>query len=397
MDDVAQFQAEMWSLYTVAVLFITLRLAARWRTVGFIGLQGDDYVIAITLIFYTALTVIAHTGGTLYYGSERPERHPAPPPDHPNYSIWVSGAQLHIASWFMYASTLWLLKLSLLFLYLRLTAGLSGGYRTRTMLGFSLMIFTYLAVILTVFLGCRPFHYYWRSVPPPQNHCQAAVSRPIVITAYTTNVFTDLYLMSIPLPMLWNTSMPTWKKLGLGFLFTGGFVVIIFTTIRCVIIITNPTRGAPLSGTWAVRESFVAIVTTNLPMVFTLVKGMLGPRFRTAQPGASALDDKAGMPLDTLDRRKENCSRRCRGSFAPNPTVTNMIFSQSEERMVNGQDSPPLSRPRTPAELEAEDSMEKEIERPKMPIVEMYAGPRSPRAPYELDAADNELHVKYPV
>lgn len=132
-------------------------------------------------------------------------------------------------------------------------------------------------------------------------------------------------------------------------------------------------------------------------MVFTLVKGMLGPRFRTAQPGASALDDKAGMPLDTLDRRKENCSRRCRGSFAPNPTVTNMIFSQSEERMVNGQDSPPLSRPRTPAELEAEDSMEKEIERPKMPIVEMYAGPRSPRAPYELDAADNELHVKYPV
>lgn len=55
MDDVAQFQAEMWSLYTVAVLFITLRLAARWRTVGFIGLQGDDYVIAITLVRWSFL------------------------------------------------------------------------------------------------------------------------------------------------------------------------------------------------------------------------------------------------------------------------------------------------------------------------------------------------------
>jgi hypothetical protein len=71
-----------------------------------------------------------------------------------------------------------------------------------------------------------------------RDNCQPAVSRPIVIACYTCNVFTDLYLISIPLPMLWSTSMALWKKIGLGILFSGGIVVMVFATIRSVLIVT---------------------------------------------------------------------------------------------------------------------------------------------------------------
>lgn len=64
------------------------------------------------------------------------------------------------------------------------------------------------------------------------------MSRPIVWSTYTANVVTDIYLISIPVPMLWQTTMKTWKKVGLGILFSGGLLIIVFATVRAVLIVT---------------------------------------------------------------------------------------------------------------------------------------------------------------
>jgi hypothetical protein len=98
-----------------------------------------------------------------------------------------------------------------------------------------------------------------------------------------------MYLLSIPLPMLWMSSLRPAKKVGLMILFGGGFLVIACATLRCVLIVTvrsssvnliphlltnnpqDPINGAQLAGGWAVRETFVAVVTTNLPMVYPLL------------------------------------------------------------------------------------------------------------------------------
>lgn len=52
------------------------------------------------------------------------------------------------------------------------------------------------------------------------------------------NVATDLYLLSIPLPMLWAAALKPLKKAGLMVLFGGGVLVIACATLRCVLIIT---------------------------------------------------------------------------------------------------------------------------------------------------------------
>jgi hypothetical protein len=51
------------------------------------------------------------------------------------------------------------------------------------------------------------------------------------------NVSTDLYIMSIPIPILLRTSFSTPKKLGLVLLFSGGIFVSVAGVLRCVEIL----------------------------------------------------------------------------------------------------------------------------------------------------------------
>ena len=68
--------------------------------------------------------------------------------------------------------------------------------------------------------------------------CQPAVSAQVVWVYLAFNVVTDLYLLSIPLPMLWAAALKPLKKAGLMVLFGGGILVIACATLRCVLIIT---------------------------------------------------------------------------------------------------------------------------------------------------------------
>jgi hypothetical protein len=45
----------------------------------------------------------------------------------------------------------------------------------------------------------------------------------------------------------------------------------------------DPVNGPQLAGAWGVRESFVATVTTNLPVLFPLVKRLFKPLFSSIQ------------------------------------------------------------------------------------------------------------------
>jgi hypothetical protein len=375
---VENFRGEIWSLFALGVLFTLSRMVARLRIVGFRQLKPDDYLVCLSLLFFSGEAAIADYGGSIFYGAERrgvrgglgPEALAQLPAGDPRLQLWLEGQRLHFSSWFMYTSSLWTLKLSLLFLYLRLTVGLAGSYRRRIFIGFGMLAATYIAVFIVPFAACRPFSQYWTARPFPPLQCRPAVAPPIVVLTYVTNVVTDLYLISIPLPMFWETTMKSWKKYSLALLFSGGAIIVVFATIRLVLIVTDPVNGAPVSGTWSVRETFVAIVVTNAPMAFTLVRGLLGPAFRSTDRGNSSPPQvgqykgkqlssgdggetgRSGVPLATIGSGTKN-SRRDRGRSS-HAMMTNQIFSESEERIVYGDDSPALSG-RTLQPLESQD------------------------------------------
>lgn len=68
--------------------------------------------------------------------------------------------------------------------------------------------------------------------------CQPAISKIDILVTVVLNVLTDVYLMSIPIPMLWHSSLRPFKKAGLILLFSGGAFVTVAGILRCVLIIT---------------------------------------------------------------------------------------------------------------------------------------------------------------
>lgn len=67
--------------------------------------------------------------------------------------------------------------------------------------------------------------------------CQPAISNQVIWVYLSMNVVTDLYLISIPVPMLWQSSLKPVKKFGLIILFSGGLFVVACAILRCALIV----------------------------------------------------------------------------------------------------------------------------------------------------------------
>lgn len=44
--------------------------------------------------------------------------------------------------------------------------------------------------------------------------------------------------------------------------------------LRCVLILLAGPNGAEQAGSWAVRETFVAVVVSNMPIIYSLLRGI---------------------------------------------------------------------------------------------------------------------------
>ncbi|CAG9946063.1 unnamed protein product [Clonostachys rosea f. rosea IK726] len=285
MDDsekaaLASFSAEAFSYLSLGIAVILLRTFTRTRQVGITGLTADDYFMLLTIVPYTTETVLAHAvsqqfNGLTNSGMTDAER-AALSPDSEEWAWRVAGSKVQIAGWCMYASVLWTIKASLCAFYSRLTDGVHG-YRVRILTGYAIIGVTYLVVILTYLLSCQPFSHFWQIYPDPGNLCQPALSKVYVLLSVTLNITTDAYLILIPVPMLWGTQLPTFKKLTLVVVFSGALFVMAAGLLRGILILKNPVDGPREGSAWAVRESFVAVVTSCLPMIWGWLKIKLKP------------------------------------------------------------------------------------------------------------------------
>lgn len=169
--------------------------------------------------------------------------------------------------------------------------------------------------------------------------CQPAISKIDIFVTVVLNVITDLYLMSIPIPMLWHASLPKAKKGGLILLFSGGLFVTMAGILRCVLILTDPINGAQQAGSWAVRETFVAVVTSNMPMVFPLVMRWGRPLIGTLRSISSTANkhsklSRSGDPHSGAFKLEDKNPRRGMGPRSVNP-ITEFTMSGSEERIID--------------------------------------------------------------
>ncbi|KAK2612670.1 hypothetical protein QQS21_001287 [Conoideocrella luteorostrata] len=265
-----EFNRELWTLLFFGTLATVLRTYSRVRAMGFLRLQPDDYLAWVAMTLYGIESGLAYSVGVFAHGlanNGMTDAHRAAlPTNSEEHGLRVVGSIIQLCGWSTYSTLLWSLKVSWLFFYMRLTEGLGRRYRTRIRIyiGFGLVLVTWLAVLLNIFLGCRPFRRYWQINPDPG--------------------------------------------------------------------IKNPVQGAQQAGVWAVRETFVAVVTTNLPLVFTLVKGWLAPLFGSI---GSALSSKLSSRklsggMARIIRTFGQGSRSWRGPSTANP-IPDFTANESDE------------------------------------------------------------------
>ena len=77
-----------------------------------------------------------------------------------------------------------------------------------------------MSVVLEGLLICRPLAYYWD--PLLEHTC--GNTEAAYLAAHVINLVTDISVIVLPMPVLWNLNMRASKKLGISIMFGGGAV-----------------------------------------------------------------------------------------------------------------------------------------------------------------------------
>ncbi|OJJ56037.1 hypothetical protein ASPSYDRAFT_400176 [Aspergillus sydowii CBS 593.65] len=271
----AQFEVEAFTLLAIAIVAIAIRVAARWSTAGPSNFQLDDYLMPLAGVVYGLETGAAFCVGAWWQGlannSMTDEQRAALDPSSQEYALRVGGSKTQVLGWSLYTTLLWLLKTCMAVFYSRLTAGLIN-MKIRVKVAYVLIGVTYIAVICSILFGCHPMKKNWQIYPNPGNYCQPAVSKIDVYVTVILNVATDMYLITIPTPILFKARLPLREKIELLILFSGGTFVMAAGILRCVLILTAGANGASQAGSWACRETFVAVIIGNAPMIYPYMR-----------------------------------------------------------------------------------------------------------------------------
>ncbi|KAK8067314.1 hypothetical protein PG997_014061, partial [Apiospora hydei] len=275
---------ESWTLLGLGLSVIVVRIGMRVATMGR-RLAADDVLMLVAALLFIAETVLAYSVTAWWRGMANngydDEQRASYAKDPLMTWLIIAGSKTQIAGQNCYTAMLWTLKTAVCSFYSRLTHDLAG-YKYRIRVAFGFIFVSWFTVHMTLMAGCFPFYKYWQFYPNPGNSCQAAVSKVFILTCFVLDVLTDAYLLSIPLPMLWRTDLPKPKKIALSVVFSGAAFVMVAALLRCYFIMTDSKEGASQSGEWACRETFVAVVTSNVPVIWSSGRILLGPRGRLA-------------------------------------------------------------------------------------------------------------------
>ncbi|KAL8677798.1 MAG: hypothetical protein Q9186_005805 [Xanthomendoza sp. 1 TL-2023] len=129
-------------------------------------------------------------------------------------------------------------------------------------------ILWWVGVMLTAFLHCRPFAYYWdRSIPG--GHCVNDNLIGYTITSF--NIVTDLIVLILPIPWLWGMNMAVPKRMAVVGLFVLGSFVCIAGIIRLPFLselqLSDITYTSVSVGVWISVECNIGILSACLPIL----------------------------------------------------------------------------------------------------------------------------------
>ena len=91
-----------------------------------------------------------------------------------------------------------------------------------------LLLITLLYGLLCFVLQCQPVHAFWQ--PQVQHHCFDQLA--YYIAHGSLNLVTDVFVVLMPIPILWSLQLPTARKTGLVAVFLLAGLWVLKCTVR---------------------------------------------------------------------------------------------------------------------------------------------------------------------
>ncbi|CAL8584100.1 hypothetical protein XPA_009705 [Xanthoria parietina] len=202
--------------------------------------------------------------------------------------------QAFYASEIIWATSIPIIKLSILLLYIRIF----GRLRYFKNLAYIIGIFSVcwgIMVILVCALQCRPVQFTW-----DKSGKGTCINAPLFfIIGSAPNVLTDFVLLVLPLPAVWNLHTTRAQKISLTGIFMLGSLTCIISLVRFVQLITNANMDATWSlgivSIWSTAEPNLGIVSACLPTMKPLLRRFL-PQSKTRSAKASKQSGESSEP-----------------------------------------------------------------------------------------------------
>ncbi|KAK3170138.1 hypothetical protein OEA41_009524 [Lepraria neglecta] len=259
-DRQAETIASLVVMMVLSGLAVILRLVSRKISAAKFGI--DDALIIVALLFSWGLSVDGFVA--MHYGFALHEI-------TLNLSDIVNFAKTDWASQIIFAAAITMTKLSLLFFYHRIFP--VRKFTIISIITGIVMVGWCIALIFSVIFGCKPVGYFWDKTIQG-GHCINENVLSYGITA--ANIATDIIVLVLPIPWLWNLQMRTSKKLALSGIFVLGSFVCIAGIVRIPLLLElkeyDVTWTITNAGIWINVECNIGIVSACLPVMWPLIK-----------------------------------------------------------------------------------------------------------------------------
>ncbi|KAM0244712.1 hypothetical protein ACHAP5_006055 [Fusarium lateritium] len=323
--------AEMWAWYGLTVVVVAARMTSRRMLFGsFKGMLADDYLMAVTMITYTALLAIVSVLTRTPTNLINPDDHIVLTPE--DIKTREFGSKLVLVTEHMQMITLWGVKGCLLFMYSRLTLSLKQNVFVKIVAGYVIVGFVVME-LLWFTAWCRPFHNYWQ-VPPDDLNCSAETNH--MITNAIVNISSDIMIIVLPMPVFLQSQLPLKRKVILCGVFALGIFTILAATMSKVYSLGDP-YGTQWSY-WYIREVSTAVIAANLPLTWTLLQRVFRLGSFSARYGKSS-NQRTGEATSRFRSAYGNLSSMDRRPKRTTFVEPGMSFSESQEE-INGKDIP---------------------------------------------------------
>ncbi|TGZ84710.1 hypothetical protein EX30DRAFT_345391 [Ascodesmis nigricans] len=218
---------------------------------------------------------------------------------------------------------------------------------------FWVFITTLVAVVGITFLECQPMKLYWQIYPDPGKCTHAQIQ---LVSMASLNIFTDIILILIPLPVLLRIHLPVFRKLQLAALFSVSLFVITVTIIRMPLIVQSGSLQK-LRSFWASVECFAAAIVANAPLFNSIFQDWLAKRrinspnlkMRTGDGDAAGGGAGLGDVRETITNGKKRKARAPVTGVDSNGSLTRHEIEPGGGIEIGGEKnwklSPSLNRP----------------------------------------------------